>query len=58
MVKTHFRENSFFLTSIGRFAVDREFVNIESSPQDGAQDRQEDLQGTIFGQDCAQDRQE
>ena len=39
-------------TSIGRFAVYREFVNIENSPHDCAQDRQEDPQ------DGAQDRQE
>ena len=40
------------VTSIGRFAVYREFVNIENSPHDCAQDRQEDPQ------DGAQDRQE
>ena len=45
-------------TSIGRFAVDREFVNIENASQDCAQDHQEDPEGTILGQDGAQDRQE
>ena len=39
-------------TSIGRFAVYREFVNIENPAHDCAQDRQEDLQNG------AQDRQD
>ena len=47
-----------FVTSIGRFAGDREFVNIENASQDCAQDHQEDPKGTILGQDGAQDRQE
>ena len=37
------------ITSIGRFAVDREFVNIENASQDCAQDHQEDPQGDHFG---------
>ena len=41
---------------VGRFGVDREFVNIENSHQDCAQDHQEDPQGTSLGQDGAQDR--
>ena len=39
---------SIIITSIGRFAVDREFVNIENPPQDCAQDHQEDPQGHHF----------
>ena len=47
-----FAKMTTYDTSIGRFAVYREFVNIENSPHDCAQDRQEDPQ------DGAQDRQE